>query len=58
MAFTEDPDEPEIVLGVFATAEEADAFGERVSGRFQHGVTLGHFAMGWAYDKGASGYDA
>ena len=46
------------MLGVFATAEEADAFGDRVSGRFLHGVTLGHFAMGWAYDKGASGYDA
>jgi hypothetical protein len=57
IAFTDTPDAPAQILGVFATQKGASDFVDEVFGDFPDSSLLyGEYAIGWRYDEGSSRY--
>jgi len=57
IAFTDAPDEPEAILGVFGTQQGASDFLDEVMSEFpEHSLLYGEYRIGWRFDQGAERY--
>lgn len=57
IVFTEAPEEPQTILGVFENARSADEFAQTIAANFPTGgVLTGQYEIGWTYDGRSSRY--
>lgn len=57
IAFTDAPDEPALILGVFGTQSEASVFVDEVIGDFpENSLLYGEYKVGWRFNTGTENY--